>query len=165
MEYSKKLGKMSFFYSSHGHDRNPLITWYVECDFPFSQIIALTLSPSTDWNGKHINRKKQINIKRVIIDTHSLFVTAQGRNCTDCRLFGNLPFPTQQSTTYFWADIDAKRAFVMIQKILQIYFVYSFLNTEYNKRALRDQWWKVNKTAKHASKENTCGSPVQSIQM
>ena len=51
----------------------------------------------------------------------------------------------------------------MIQKILQMYFLYSFLNTEYNKRVLKDQWWKVNKTAKHASKENT--RPVQSIQM
>ena len=99
MEHSKKLGKTSFFYSTHGHDQNPLITCYVGYDFPFSQNITLTLSPRTDWNGKRINWKKQINIKQVIIDTHSLFVTAQGRNCTDCRLFGNLPFPTQQSTS------------------------------------------------------------------
>ena len=42
-------------------------------------------------------------------------------------------------------------------------FVYSFLNTEYNKRVMKDQWWKVNKT----TKGNTLGtgSPVQSIQM
>ena len=77
------------------------------------------------------------------------------------------------STIYIntFAPIDAKLAFVMILKILQMYFVhsfplcsvYSFLNTEYNKRVLKDQWWKVNKTAK----ENTLGtgSPVQSIQM
>ena len=169
MEHSKKLGKTSLFYSSHGHDQNPLITWYVGYDFPFSQIITLSLSPRTDWNGKRINWKKQINIKQVIIDTHSLFVTAQGRNCTDCRLFGNLPFPTQQSTSILCADrckasfCDDTENIANVFCTLFCSFVYSFLNTEYNKRVLKDQWWKVNKTAK----ENTLGtdSPVQSIQM
>ena len=161
------MEKTSLFYSSYGHDQNPLITWYnVECDFPFSQIITLTLSPSTDCNGKRIIWKEQINIKQVIIDTHSLFVTAQGRNCTDCRLFGNLPFPTQQSTSILLRKAsfcDDTENIANVFCTLFCSFVYSFLNTEYNKRVMKDQWWKVNKT----TKENTLGtgSPVQSIQM
>ena len=54
----------------------------------------------------------------------------------------------------------------MVQKYMQMYtYTLFLLNTEYKKTLLKDQWWKVNKTAKHASKENTSGSPVQSIQM
>ena len=54
----------------------------------------------------------------------------------------------------------------MVQKYMQMYtYTLFLLNTEYKKTFLKDQWWKVNKTAEHASKENTCGSPVQSIYM